>query len=59
MKTRINDLRKRVERLDKKTATGGPSLDDLLTKEQLERIDYAIKMSEQRSNVVLEPGEKK
>jgi hypothetical protein len=44
MKTRINDLRKRVERLNKKTATGGPSLDDLLTKEQLERIDYVIKM---------------
>ena len=59
MKTRINDLRKRVERLNKKTASDALSLDDLLTKEQLERIDYAIKMSEQRSNVVLEPGEKK
>ena len=44
MKTRINDLRKRVERLNKKTATGGPSLDDLLTKEQLEHLDYARKM---------------
>ena len=44
MKTRINDLRKRVERLNKKTATGGPSLDDLLTKEQLERLEYARKM---------------
>jgi hypothetical protein len=44
MKTRINNLRKRVERLNKKTATGGPSLDDLLTKEQLERLEYARKM---------------
>jgi hypothetical protein len=44
MKTRINHLRKRVERLNKKTATGGPSLDDLLTKEQLERLEYARKM---------------
>ena len=44
MKTRMNDLRKRVERLNKKTATGGPSLDDLLTKEQLERLEYARKM---------------
>ena len=59
MKTRINDLRKRVERLNKKTTTGGPSLEDLLTKEQLERIEYARKMSEQRSDVVLKPGEKK
>lgn len=43
MKTRMNDLRNRVERLDKKTATGGSSLDDLLTEEQLKRLEYARK----------------
>ena len=60
MNTRMNVLTKRLTRLDKKLTTSHEkSLDELLTPEQLERIEYARKMSEQRSNVVLEPGEKK
>jgi len=44
MNTRMNVLTKRLTRLDKKLTTSHEkSLDELLTPEQLERLDYARK----------------